>query len=175
MSFINPSTLRLARLPLSRATSSLLRSSISQRTPFIATPVRTFSSTPIPHFSHSIPKMGGQVKLISSAEEYKTLVTESKEPVVVDFFAEWCGPCKAIAPAVEKFSEAHEHVKFYKVDVDALSDVAADNGVSAMPTFLFFKDGTLVETVRGANPLPSVLLSPRLPLSKRLIVHGGFF
>ncbi|KAJ5939309.1 hypothetical protein N7466_002443 [Penicillium verhagenii] len=150
MSIINP--LRLARLPLSRATSSLLRSSVSQRTPFVATPLRTFSSTPIPHFSYSIPKMGGKVINIKTAAEYKQLVTDAKEPVVVDFFAVWCGPCKAISPAIEKFSEAHEHVKFYKVDVDELSDVAADNGVSAMPTFLFYKNGELLETVRGANP-----------------------
>jgi len=96
--------------------------------------------------------MGGKVELIESAADYKTKVTESKEPVVVDFFADWCGPCKAIAPAIEKFSETHGHVKFYKVNVDDLSDVAAENGISAMPTFLFFQNGELIETVRGANP-----------------------
>lgn len=72
--------------------------------------------------------------------------------VLIDFFAEWCGPCKAISPQIEKLSTEHSNIKFYKVDVDKLSEVAAENGISAMPTFLFFKNGEKVETVRGANP-----------------------
>jgi thioredoxin 1 len=74
--------------------------------------------------------------------------------VLVDFFATWCGPCKAISPQIEKLSLAHENVKFYQVDVDKASEVAAENGISAMPTFLFFKDGKKIDsaTVRGANP-----------------------
>jgi thioredoxin 1 len=89
-----------------------------------------------------------------SADEWKALVEESKEPVVVDFFATWCGPCKAVSPLVEKLSDSVTSVKFYKVDVDELSTVAADNGISAMPTFLFYKNGQKQEklTVRGANP-----------------------
>jgi thioredoxin 1 len=89
-----------------------------------------------------------------SADEWKTLVEESKEPVVVDFFATWCGPCKAVSPLVEKLSDSVTSVKFYKVDVDELSTVAADNGISAMPTFLFYKNGEKQDklTVRGANP-----------------------
>jgi thioredoxin 1 len=89
-----------------------------------------------------------------SADEWKSLVEESNEPVVVDFFATWCGPCKAISPLVEKLSDSVTSVKFYKVDVDELANVAADNGISAMPTFLFYKDGQKRDdlTVRGANP-----------------------
>jgi thioredoxin 1 len=95
---------------------------------------------------------GGNVIEITSKEEWESKVANSTDAVLVDFFAEWCGPCKAIAPAIEKMSETHTGVKFYKVDVDKLGEVAADNGISAMPTFLFFKDGKQIEMVRGANP-----------------------
>ncbi|KAJ5246317.1 thioredoxin [Penicillium chermesinum] len=143
---------RLPRIPLARATPFLLRS-LPQRTPFVATP-RTFSTTPVPRLSRTTPKMGGKIQEIKTADEWQTLVIDSKDPIVVDFHATWCGPCKAIAPAVEKLSEANPNVKFYKVDVDELQEVAANNGVSAMPTFLFFKDGEKLadKTVRGANP-----------------------
>jgi thioredoxin 1 len=91
---------------------------------------------------------------IHSAEDFKTKVTEATTPVVVDWFATWCGPCKAISPAIEKFSneDAHSKVAFYKIDVDELAEVAASNGISAMPTFDFYQGGKKVETVKGANP-----------------------
>ncbi|OQE31859.1 hypothetical protein PENSTE_c001G06229 [Penicillium steckii] len=147
------SPLRLPRLPIYRAsTPSVLRSSIPTRL-HVQTPIRSFTSTPIPHFSQSTHKMaGGKVVEITSKAEWDEKVVASKEPVLVDFFATWCGPCKAISPQIEKLSLAHENVKFFQVDVDKVGDVAADNGISAMPTFLFFKNGEKVETVRGANP-----------------------
>ncbi|CEJ58490.1 hypothetical protein PMG11_07144 [Penicillium brasilianum] len=128
---------------LTRLSAPLSRLPIAQR---------TFSSSPISRFSNSTFKMG--VTKIESEQQWKELVENSQEPVVVDFFATWCGPCKAISPIVEKLSDSVTSVKFYKVDVDELASVAANNGISAMPTFLFYKDGAKVDalTVRGANP-----------------------
>ncbi|KAL2810789.1 thioredoxin [Aspergillus granulosus] len=92
------------------------------------------------------------VKPITTKEEYLEKIVNSKAPIVLDCFAEWCGPCKAIAPQVAKFAEQYPNVEFYQIDVDELSDVAAEIGVRAMPTFIFFKDGQKVNEVVGANP-----------------------
>ncbi|KAJ5194810.1 uncharacterized protein N7498_008248 [Penicillium cinerascens] len=145
-------TFRLARFSrLARATPLLVRSPLTSRLPSVHAP-RAFSSTPVPHFSRSSFKMGGNVVEITTKEDFESKVIGASEPVLVDFFAEWCGPCKAISPAIEKLSVEHTGVKFYKVDVDKLGEVAASNEISAMPTFLFFKDGKKVDMVRGANP-----------------------
>ncbi|KAF2488148.1 thioredoxin-like protein [Neohortaea acidophila] len=72
--------------------------------------------------------------------------------MVLDCFATWCGPCKAIAPQVVKFSGQYTDARFYKIDVDELPEVAQDLSVRAMPTFMLFKDGEKVAEVVGANP-----------------------
>lgn len=72
--------------------------------------------------------------------------------VVVDFFATWCGPCKMIAPILDKFAAEYTQVKFIKVDVDELGELASEYEITAMPTFLFIKDGKVVEKAQGANP-----------------------
>jgi len=88
---------------------------------------------------------------VKSKVAFDEAVKASSKLVVVDFFATWCGPCKVISPKVDQMSKEHEDVDFYKVDVDELNDVAAEQGIRAMPTFLFFKDGEKVEEVVGAN------------------------
>ncbi|GME71214.1 unnamed protein product [Ambrosiozyma monospora] len=98
--------------------------------------------------NHNSNKM---VNVIKSKDEFAK-VTGASNLVVVDFFATWCGPCKMIAPLLEKFSKEYTSADFYKVDVDELPDVAAANEVSSMPTLLFFKAGELVGKVIGANP-----------------------
>ncbi len=90
------------------------------------------------------------VDLVTSAADFKT--QSATGLVVVDFFATWCGPCKMIAPVLDKFSKEYTQVKFLKVDVDELSEIAADFSISSMPTLLFLKDGEVVQKVVGANP-----------------------
>lgn len=78
-------------------------------------------------------------------------VLKSSEPVLVDFFAEWCGPCKAMAPALEEIaSELQGKVKVVKVDVDQSPGVTGEYGIRAMPTLIMFKDGKVAAQHTGA-------------------------
>jgi len=90
------------------------------------------------------------VKEVTSSTEFTNSI-KSDKLVVVDFFATWCGPCRMIAPELDKLAEENKDVDFIKVDVDKLADVAEANGISAMPTFLFFKGGVKVSEVVGAS------------------------
>lgn len=78
-------------------------------------------------------------------------VLKSSEPVLVDFFAEWCGPCKAMAPALDEIaSELQGKVKVVKVDVDQSPGVTGEYGIRAMPTLMLFKDGKVAAQHTGA-------------------------
>ena len=84
------------------------------------------------------------------------VITDSSEipqqgSVVIDFFAEWCGPCKRIAPFFEQLADEYVGVTFVKVDVDESEDLVSQYGISAMPTFVFLKDGKVVKKVEGAD------------------------
>ncbi|MDO6727113.1 MAG: thioredoxin [Cognatishimia sp.] len=80
-------------------------------------------------------------------------VKNSDVPVVVDFWAEWCGPCKQIGPALEELSdEFGEKVKVVKVDVDSNPNAAAAMGVRGIPALFIFKDGQVVSNRAGAAP-----------------------
>ncbi|KAI1263503.1 thioredoxin-like protein [Xylariaceae sp. FL1019] len=91
---------------------------------------------------------------ISSSGEWQRILGSSTI-VVADFYADWCGPCKMIAPAFESLSTKYSKpgkITFVKVNVDNQQSIAQSHGVSAMPTFLIFKSGSVIETIRGANP-----------------------
>ena len=84
---------------------------------------------------------------------FDTEVRNSDIPVVVDFWAEWCGPCKQIGPALEELSSEMEgKVKIAKVDVDSNPNTAASMGVRGIPALFIFKDGEVISNRAGAAP-----------------------
>ncbi len=84
---------------------------------------------------------------------FQSEVLESSEPVVVDFWAEWCGPCKMIAPSLEEISkEMAGKVKIAKLNIDENPELAAKFGVRSIPTLAMFKDGEVADIKVGAAP-----------------------
>merc|ERR1712170_104298 len=92
------------------------------------------------------------VKIVESLEDFQQALKDAGDKaVLVDFFADWCGPCKMIAPKLEAMSEEFSGVVFLKVNVDENEEVAASYDISAMPTFLILKNGVEADKLVGAN------------------------
>ena len=86
-------------------------------------------------------------------DNFETEVLQSNIPVLIDFWAVWCGPCKMIAPIVEELSgELEGKVKIGKLDVDSNQKTSIKYGVRSIPTLLIFKEGKLADTIIGAVP-----------------------
>jgi len=90
-------------------------------------------------------------------DSFQAEVLESERPVVVDFWAAWCGPCRVMSPILEEIAQERDDVRVVKVDTDANQRVAAQYGVLSMPTFMVFRDGAPVGQVVGARPKKRLL------------------
>ncbi|ESO90964.1 hypothetical protein LOTGIDRAFT_217500 [Lottia gigantea] len=96
--------------------------------------------------------MTGTVRALTDDSQFQVELTNAgPKLVVVDFFATWCGPCQRIAPIFEEFSSRYPRAVFLKVDVDKCPETAQSQGVSAMPTFIFYRNKVKIDSLRGSD------------------------
>ncbi len=97
--------------------------------------------------------MGDKIHILNE-NKFDSFVSNGN--VIVDFYADWCGPCKIMAPHFQKASEEIKNVKFAKVDVDSESELAGRYDVMSIPTTIFFKDGEIVDRHTGALDISNI-------------------
>ena len=94
-------------------------------------------------------------------QSFTETVLQSDKPVVVDFWAEWCGPCRMVSPVLEELSNEHETIKFVKLNVDENPQTAASYRITSIPTLNVYSGGQVVKQIIGARPKSAIVAELR--------------
>lgn len=90
-------------------------------------------------------------------ENFEEEVLKAEGTVLVDFYADWCGPCKMMSPVIDQMAEENENVKFGKINVDENPDLAEKYNIMSIPTIMVFKSGNIVKTFVGVTPKEQIM------------------
>ena len=91
-----------------------------------------------------------------TSDNFESEVLNSDKPVLLDFWASWCGPCRMQSPIIDQLAAAHSNVVFGKVNVDEEADLAAEYGITSIPTLIIFRDGRVIDQVTGVTSKASI-------------------
>ncbi len=100
--------------------------------------------------------MAGNTKIVTDSS-FQSDVLQAEGPVLVDFWAEWCGPCRQVAPVLEEIAGEHQGLTIAKLNIDENPETARNYQVMSIPTMAVFSGGELVKTIVGARPKAAIL------------------
>ena len=90
-------------------------------------------------------------------DNFENEIVKADKPVLVDFWASWCGPCRMLSPTIDEIAEEHPEIKVCKINIDDEAELAIRYGVMSVPTLMIFKNGEIAQTAIGVRPKDEIL------------------